>query len=71
MRRTVELPLFSLVASYGLGNSFVFEPPAFFYMAIFIYRTNSGPTRLELKQFSILWRSVPGIVLSLSKGNYA
>ena len=34
-------------------------------------RTNSGPTRLELKQFSILQRSVPKIVLSLSKGEQA
>jgi len=37
-------------------------------LVIFIYMgTNSGPTRLELKQFSMLWRSVPKMVLSLSK----
>lgn len=26
-------------------------------LAIFIYETNSGPTGVELKQFSMLWRS--------------
>lgn len=32
-------------------------------LAIFIYETNSGPTRLELKQLS----SAPKMVLGLSK----
>ena len=32
------------------------------------YRTNSRPIRLELKQFSMLWRSLPKIVIRVSKG---
>jgi len=40
-------------------------------LAIFIYGANSRPTRLELKQFSMLRRSVPKMVLSLSKGEHA
>ena len=36
-------------------------------MAMFIYRTSYGPTWLELKQFSILWRSLPKTVIKVSK----
>ena len=36
-----------------------------------LYGTKSGSTRLELKQFSMLRRSVPKMVLSLSKGEPA
>jgi len=36
-----------------------------------IHGTNSGPTRLELKQFSMLRRSLPKMVIRVSKGKLA
>jgi len=36
-----------------------------------IQGTNSGPTRLELKQFSMLRRSLPKMVIRVSKGKLA
>lgn len=40
-------------------------------LAIFIYGTNSGPTRLMLKHFSMLRRGLPKMALRVSKGEPA
>ena len=37
-------------------------------ISAFIYGMNSGPTWVELKQFSMLWRSLPKMILRVSKG---